>query len=141
MDKEKAFTASVDFIPSFNDTDPMGIVWHGTYLRFFEKAREVLFRSLHYGYKEMRESGYAYPVVDVHIKYRRPWLLEARATVKVTLTEYENRLVTEYEVIDAESNTLLTTARIVQMAFDLKTREGLLECPTVLFEKLGVAKP
>lgn len=25
----------------FSDTDAMGVVWHGNYLRFFEDAREA----------------------------------------------------------------------------------------------------
>ncbi len=140
MTTEDRFTTEIEITPSFNDTDPMGIVWHGTYIRFFERAREQLFRRFDYGYKAMKESGYAYPVVDLHIKYRRPWHLEEKATVKVTLTEYENRVATEYRVTRFDG-TLLTVATIVQMAVDLKTHEGLLESPTILFEKLGVAKP
>lgn len=139
MTTDKRFTAQIEVTPSFNDTDPMGIVWHGAYIRFFERVREELFRSFAYGYKEMKESGYAYPVVDLQIKYRKPWLLEEKARVAVSLTEYENRLVTEYRVTRLDG-TLLTRATIVQMAVDLKTQEGLLESPAILFEKLGVTR-
>ena len=42
--------------PSFHEVDPMGVVWHGNYLKFFEKAREALFKDLHFGYAEMKQS-------------------------------------------------------------------------------------
>lgn len=71
------------------------------------------------------------------VKYRHPWCLEETATVSVTLTEYENRIVTDYEVCGSDG-TLKTTTRTVQMALDLKTKEGLLQCLPVFFEKLGV---
>lgn len=131
------FSAHIQVCPSFNDTDPMGIVWHGNYAKFFERVREVLFRRFDYSYDQMARSGYAYPIIEMSVKYRHPWRLEELATVSVTLTEYENRLVTDYEV-RALDGTLKTTARIVQLAIDLKTKEGLLQCPPVLFERLGV---
>ncbi len=134
------FTAQIQICPSFHDTDPMGIVWHGNYAKFFERAREVLFRRFHYDYAQMAQSGFAYPIVDMSVKFRHPWHLEELATVSVTLTEYENRLVTDYEVRSSDG-TLKTTARIIQMAFDLTTQEGLLQCPPVLFEKLGIKFP
>ena len=28
--------------PSFYDLDPMGVVWHGNYIKFMEQAREAM---------------------------------------------------------------------------------------------------
>ncbi len=94
-------------------------------------------RRFDYSYDEIARSGYAYPIIEMSVKYRHPWCLEETVTVSVTLTEYENRIVTDYEVCGSDG-TLKTTTRTVQMALDLKTKEGLLQCPPVFFEKLGV---
>ena len=71
------FSAHIQVCPSFNDTDPMGIVWHGNYAKFFERVREVLFRRFDYSYDQMARSGYAYPIIEMSVKYRHPfnWLL------------------------------------------------------------------
>ncbi len=137
---DKALQTTILVKPSFNETDPMGIVWHGNYLKFFERAREVLFHTLDYDYSAMQESGFSFPVVDVQIKYRHPWKLQQEALVSVRIEEYENRLVTAYEV-KTEDGTILTTARIVQMAFDMKIGCALMMCPPILFRKLGKEYP
>ena len=49
--------AEVVLTVSFHDCDPMGVVWHGNYFRFFEVAREALLRSINYSYGEMAASG------------------------------------------------------------------------------------
>ena len=56
----------------FYDLDPMGVVWHGHYARFMEQARCELLDKIGYNYEEMRDSGYLWPIVDMHIKYVRP---------------------------------------------------------------------
>ena len=68
----------------FYDLDPMRIVWHGNYPRFLEQARSALFEKISFGYREMSESGFAWPIVDLRIKYVRP--INPRHSIKVTAT-------------------------------------------------------
>lgn len=132
--------ASVLVCPSFHDVDPMNVVWHGNYLKYFEKAREALFRKLNYGYAEMLATGYIWPIVQVEVKYKAPLLVESEATVLARILEYENRLVIGYEVITPEGR-VITQGKTVQMAMDVKTRTGQFSSPKVLFEKLGKECP
>lgn len=142
LDEMKSFVeATVIITPSFHDVDPMGVVWHGNYLKFFEKAREELFRRFDYGYREMQETGFIGPVVDVEVKYRAPWLVEESAEVTAGIVEYENRLVVQYEIRNTETGKLMTKGRTVHMAFDLKANRGLLVSPDILFEKFCLTKP
>ena len=76
----------------FHDLDPMNIVWHGNYLRYFEEARAALLDEIGFGYRAMEASGFAWPIVDLAIKYVRPLRLAQEFTVRATLTEYENRI-------------------------------------------------
>ena len=62
----------IEIRPAFYDLDPMAVVWHGNYVRYFELARTALMERLGYGYEAMRESGYFWPVVDMRVKYMRP---------------------------------------------------------------------
>ena len=61
--------AEVDIDVPFHDLDPMQIVWHGRYAQYFEIARCALLDQIGYGYDAMRESGYAWPIIDMRIQY------------------------------------------------------------------------
>ena len=100
----------------FYDLDPMNIVWHGNYVRYLEQARAALLGGIGFGYREMKESGFAWPIVDLSIRYVRPLQLNQDFVVRATLTEYENRLCISYRVLDAASREVLTKARTVQAA-------------------------
>lgn len=123
--------------PQFYDVDPMNVVWHGHYLKFFEQCRQELLGGLGYGYKEMLESGYIWPIVDVHLRYVKYGRLLQPMTVRAEIVEYENRLKLEYLV--TSEGQRLTKGYTVQVAVDAKTQELQLVTPRILWERLGVA--
>lgn len=56
----------------FGDTDAMGIVYYGNYMRYLEIGRGEYFRSVGGAYRAVEEAGYALPVSEVRLKYRAP---------------------------------------------------------------------
>jgi len=57
----------------FEDTDAYGIVYYANYLKFMERARSDMIRAVGIDQAaELRQSGSAYAVVEVDIRYRRP---------------------------------------------------------------------
>ena len=64
MLNDPRFTAEVELTIPFHDVDMMGVAWHGNYFRYFEIAREALLNQFNYGYRQMKASGYLWPVVD-----------------------------------------------------------------------------
>jgi acyl-CoA thioester hydrolase len=89
----------------------------------------------------MRESGYMWPIIDLHVRYVKPLRFEQRILVKASLREWENRLLIDYLVTDAESGARLTKGRTSQVAVDMKTGEMCFVSPAIVFEKLGVPRP
>lgn len=134
---DKLHAVEVTITVSFHDCDPMGVVWHGHYFRFFEQAREALLRQIGYSYAEMAASGYVWPVVDTHVKYRQPLRCEEVIRVSARITEYENRLRIDYEVKNA-AGQVATRAHTLQVAVRQQTQEICFVSPDVLLEKLGV---
>ncbi|MGC6389253.1 acyl-CoA thioesterase [Ewingella sp. S1.OA.A_B6] len=132
------FTAEVTITVPFHDIDPMGVVWHGNYFRYFEVAREALLNQFNYGYRQMRESGYVWPVVDTRVKYRDIIEFEQKIRVRATVEEFENRLKIGYQIVDAHSGKRTTTAYTIQVAVDAGTREMCFVSPDILFERMGV---
>jgi acyl-CoA thioester hydrolase len=128
----------VGVVPAFYDIDPMEIVWHGHYVKYLEVARTALLGKFDYDYPRMRASGYAWPIVDLRLKYVRPAELGQRLFVRAEILEWENRLRIGYMIRDEASGRKLTQASTVQVAVDMATREMLYVCPPVLWERLGV---
>ena len=56
----------------YGDTDRMGIVYHGTYLRYMEHARVEFMRRLGMVYAKMERRGFGLPVVDLGVSYLAP---------------------------------------------------------------------
>lgn len=133
---EKKLKETVEFNIEFYDVDSMQVAWHGNYVKFMEVARCALLRKIKYDYYEMEKSGYAWPVVDMHIKYMRPMVFMQRVRCEITLDEYEIGMKLSYKFLDAETGKVLTKAESTQMAVDLKTKESLFGSPRCFVDKV-----
>jgi acyl-CoA thioester hydrolase len=122
----------------FHDVDLMEVAWHGHYLKYFEIARGALLDMFAYNYSEMKESGYAWPVVDVHLRYIKPARLGQKLKVRAKLLEYDLRMKIGYEVRDAQTGERLTKGHTVMVPVTMETGELYLGTPPVLAEKLGM---
>lgn len=133
------FSAEVTLTPAFHDIDPMEVVWHGHYVKYFELARCALLQSFDYDYPQMRASGYAWPIVDLRAKYVRSARYGQSLVVRAMLVEWENRLKIDYQVRDAVTGEVLTRATSIQVAVDLASGEMCFASPKALLERLGKA--
>ena len=129
---------SVDTVikAQFFDLDPMNIVWHGNYARFLEQGRCDLLDRLEFNYTRMQEAGFAFPIVEMRLKYVAPIRFRQEFVVTTTLMEYENRLRCDYVIRDGASGTVLTRARTIQVAVRIDTGELCLESPPALIDKV-----
>lgn len=128
---------SVEIEIPFHDVDMMEVAWHGHYVKYFEVARCALLERLDYNYPQMRASGYAWPVIELHIRYARPARFGDRVTVTATVREWENRLRIAYLIRDADGRRL-TRGHSTQVAVEIVSGEMRYVSPPVLLEKLGV---
>ncbi|MCW5234147.1 acyl-CoA thioesterase [Verminephrobacter eiseniae] len=131
----------IELSPAFHDLDPMNIVWHGNYVKYLELARNALMAQFNYDYPQMRASGYAWPIVDLRLKYIGPVHYEHRIRIRARIVEWENRLKIDYLISCAKTNAKLNKASTIQVALDIHTREMCWVCPPVLWERLGVNGP
>jgi len=56
----------------YADTDRMGVVYHATYLRWFEAGRAAYMRRRGASYREVEESGIMFPVIEANAVYLKP---------------------------------------------------------------------
>ena len=132
----KTLAAEVEVEVEFHDVDHMGVAWHGHYLKYFERARCALLRSFDYDYPQMRDSGYAWPIVDCRLKYVASSRYAQRLLVRATLSEWESRLRIEYLIRDAKSGEPVTRGYTVQVAVTLEGGELQFASPSALLDRL-----
>ena len=128
--------AETEISVEFYDLDPMGIVWHGNYLNYFEIGRRKLLEKIDYSYAMMKESGFTFPVVDISVKYLNSLVFGDRARIKAILMEYENCLQIKYEIRNAKTGVLTTKGISTQMAYNVKAGEASFICPKIFTDKV-----
>lgn len=134
MRKEGVLQAEIEILVPFFDVDMMEVVWHGHYVKYFEEARCALLDKLGHNYRQMRDAGYAWPIIDLQVRYIRGAQFGQRIRVRADLVEWENRLKINYLITDAESGERMTRGSSVQVAVEIATREMLLASPKVFVE-------
>lgn len=122
----------------FHDVDVMRVAWHGHYVKYFEIARCALLDMMDYNYPQMEASGYAWPVIDLRVRYAHPLKFQQKVKVIADLVEWENRLKINYLIQDLATGKRLTKGYTVQVAVDMKTEEMQFVSPEILFDKLGL---
>jgi acyl-CoA thioester hydrolase len=104
----------------YAETDMMGVVYHGSYLPWFEIGRTTLLKEVGVHYRKLEEAGYRLPVLEVSAKYFRPAVYDDTLTIVTTLREKPLlRIKLEYEIKRGEE--LLATGYTVHAFID---REG-----------------
>jgi acyl-CoA thioester hydrolase len=135
------WSAEVEIQVQFYDLDPMQIVWHGNYVKYLEVARCALLDSIGYNYEQMKESGYAWPIIEMNLRYAAAANFGQRLLLRAGIVEYENRLRIDYLITDAATGRRLNRASTTQVAVDIASGEMCFVSPPVLLEKLGVTTP
>lgn len=126
----------IDMTIPFHDVDMMQIVWHGHYVRYLEIARCALLDRINFNYMEMRASGFAWPVIDLRLRYAAPLAFTQKIIIEARLVEWEHRLKIDYTIRDAATRKRLTRAWSVQVAVGIEDMEMRLASPQILIDRL-----
>ena len=106
----------------FYDCDPMGVVWHGNYLRYMEVARTELLGKIGCDLSSIREGdGVDLPLIESGMKYLRPLHAGDDFHVVLLIRECEVRLASDYFI--GKGDTLCCLGSTVQCAVSRKTGE------------------
>ena len=108
-----------EILVRFNEADPLGIVWHGHYIRYFEDGREA-FGVMHgLGYFDVYKQGFVIPVVSVHCDFKRPLRYGDRVIVETKYIPCEAaKMKFNYQLFNAASGELVATGSSVQVFLD-----------------------
>ena len=132
MRKQSSISAQVRCEVAFHDVDLAQVVWHGHYLKYLENARWALMNTIGFGLEKMLDSGYLWPLVDLHVKFVRAARYGDRLLVRASLVEWEQRLAINYLVTDEGDGARVVRAQTVQVAVRPPDNELLFVMPDCL---------
>lgn len=119
----------------YNETDQMGVVYHGNYASYFEVARTEWLRNLGVTYKEMEENGTMLPVISLSFKFLKSAMYDDLLTISVSLRKKPMvKIEFDYEIIN-QNKEKISTGNSVLAFVDMKTNKPI-KCPDYILDKL-----
>jgi acyl-CoA thioester hydrolase len=114
----------------FNEADPLGIVWHGHYIRYFEDGREAFGKEHGISYLDFYHQGLAVPIVSVNCDFKKPLRYGNQVLVESTfINEAAARMKFSYRIFEKGSGDLVATGSSLQVFVDVKTFDLHLTMP------------
>ncbi|MBT0607750.1 acyl-CoA thioesterase [Aequorivita echinoideorum] len=136
--KELSFISKIRV--RFTETDPLGIVWHGNYIQYFEDGREAFGRKFGISYLEQKANGFTSPIVKSSCEHKLPLRYGDVATVKtIFMNSPAAKMIFKYQIFDPSGN-LVCTGETVQVFLNDKGELSLTNPPffTDWKEKMGI---
>lgn len=130
MGRPRFVSHDIEMSVPFHDLDPLQVVWHGNYLKYFDRARFALFD--HCGidlHAYSRSSGFLFPVTRTSTKHIRPLRYRDRFVVHTAVREAHIRIVLDFEIRLVADGTVTTRGRGEQVAVTFPGDELLLQIP------------
>lgn len=100
---KKELTNRTEIRVRFNEADPLGIVWHGHYIRYFEDGREAFGNTHGLNYLDVYKHGFVIPVVSVQCDFKKS-------------LRYGDKVIVESKYIPTEAAKMKFTYRLFNAA-------------------------
>ena len=116
---KKELINRTEILVRFNEADPLGIVWHGHYIRYFEDGRESFGREHNLGYLHVYKLGYITPVVSVQCDYKKSLRFGDTVIIDTIFDPCEAaKIKFRYRLYNAATTELVATGSSVQVFLD-----------------------
>jgi len=103
----------------FNDLDPLNIVWHGNYIKYFEAGREHFGRKYGISYVDIREAGLATPIITLKCDFK---MYSKYGDILVVETSYEaceaSKIILNYTIRKKANNEVVASGQTIQVFTD-----------------------
>lgn len=116
----------------FSEVDPLGIVWHGNYVKYFEDGREAFGKEFGLDYLSMYKAGLITPIVKLDVNYKKDLKYGESAIVETRyVPSPAAKLLFEYKIFKESDNSLVTTGSTTQVFLN-ESRQLLLVIPPLI---------
>ncbi|MGU9937238.1 acyl-CoA thioesterase [Empedobacter brevis] len=129
-EKIKTLVHHSNFAVRFNETDPLGIVWHGNYITYFEDGREAFGRHFGISYLDIQKSGFVTPIIKSVCEHKFPLKYGDICRIETT---YEDtlaaKMIFKFKIFN-QNEKLVCIGETIQVFLD---KEGELMLTLPLF--------
>lgn len=102
----------------YEDTDAGGVVYHASYVAFYERARTEMLRHHHFSQQALMAERVAFVVRKMTVEYYAPARLDDMLEIQTEITSMRGTsLVFTQRIVNAE-NTLLNEAEVLVVCVD-----------------------
>lgn len=89
---------TIEHTVPFHDVDPLLVVWHGHYFKYFEYGREALMRAHGLDVPDLVALGLKMMVVESHCRHLRPLRHGERVAVRAYFGRVDHKIMVHFEV-------------------------------------------
>ena len=134
----QSVSTSVTLKVPYYDVDLMQIVWHGHYLKYFEVARQALFKECGVDLQRyMEDTRYVFPVVRSTIKHIWPLRFDDEFICTAVVREARVRIVLDFEIKLISNDKVCAKGWSEQVAVLLPEMEMVFQIPEEIQKALS----
>ncbi len=123
----------------YEDTDFTGIVYHGAYVRFFERARSDFLRMIGIHHSELADGpSLTFAVRSMTLDFQKPAKIDDVLEIRTSLAEYKGARIKLDQLI-YKDDVLLVSAAVTVAVISSEGKPTRL--PSELAVKLGQHRP
>lgn len=122
----ESLKASAQVKVRFDEVDSMNIVWHGSYVKYFEDARVAFGEKYDLGYMLIFSNGFYAPLVKMDFKFVSPLVFGDEFIAEAEYVPCEGaKIVFNYRILRASDRALAATGSTTQVFLDREHRLSL----------------
>lgn len=115
----KFLSETTEVYVRFNEADPLGIVWHGHYIRYFEDGREAFGSKYGISYLDFYKKDIVIPIVHIECSYKRSLKYGEKVMVETKfIPTAAAKMKFEYRLYNPGNNSLVATGSSEQVFLD-----------------------
>ncbi len=131
----KRLTHTTEMDVKFSEADPLGIVWHGHHVRYFEDGREAFGAAYGLRYLDLFRSDIVVPIISIHCDYKRILRYGHRIRLETTYIDAAAaKLCFEYKVFDLDTAEEVANGYSVQVFMKKEPMELMLTLPQFMVD-------
>ena len=119
MSKKNNLQSETEVLVRFNEADPLGIVWHGHYIRYFEDGREDFGKRFGIGYLDFFRNGFVIPIVNVDCSFKKSLRYGDTVIVETSFIPCDAaKIQFSYRLFNKNTKELVATGNSIQVFLD-----------------------
>ena len=115
----------------FHECDPLQIVWHGNFYKYFEEGREDFCKRHGISYLDAKKNGYATPIIRTSCEHKLPLKYGDEFEVEcIFINTRAAKIIFHYRIY--ASGNLICTGETIQVFTDKNSELALYNPPFFL---------